>query len=128
MAIIRTSGTNLFDRCVRVDRRVGASDGMGGQLNDFVTVIERYWVAIFPPQHQPRQREDAGEAASQLHSAIGDPNRNGRTIMVGDRFIDEKNNETYIVEGPIRPRRSSPLNALHRYELRLIKDGEPVRS
>ena len=122
MAIIRTAKSQLPDRFVRVDRRTGQSDGMGGQLNDFVTIIARYAITIFPPQHQPRTREDAGEAANQLHEAMADPNRNGRTIMVGDRMIDEKNNERWVVEGPILPPGKCPYNAMRHFTLRLIKD------
>ena len=40
MGIIRTAKSQLPERFVRVDRRIGTSDGMGGQLNDFVTVQE----------------------------------------------------------------------------------------
>ena len=128
MSIIRTARSRLPDRFVRVDRRVGTSDDMGGQLNDVVTIIARYAITIFPPQHQPRTREDAGEAANQLHEAMADPNRNGRTIMVGDRMIDEKNNERWVVEGVVRPRRSCPYSAMHRFTLRLIKDQPGVVS
>jgi hypothetical protein len=125
--MIRTSRTLLRDRVVRVDRRLRISDGLGGEVDSFVTIIERYWCTIWPPHHQARLRQELGEIANQSHFAMADPSRNGRTIMVGDRFIDEKNNERYEVLGVERPR-GNPYNRLHRFPLRLVKDGERAGS
>jgi hypothetical protein len=123
MAITRTSGSQLQDRVVEVQRRFRLLDGVGGEVDAFKLVIPRYWLTIFPPQHQARLRAELGEQASQLHFAIANPARNGKTIMIGDRFFDRKNNEIYDVESVERPA-GSAHNAMHRFQLRIIKDGQ----
>ncbi len=123
MSFIRTSGSQLQDRVVEVQRRFRLHDGVGGEVDSFTTIIQRYWVTIFPPQHQARLRAELGEEASQLHFAIANPARNGKTIMIGDRLLDRKNNEIYDVESVERPT-GSPHNAMHRFQLRIIKDGQ----
>jgi hypothetical protein len=126
VGILRTSRSLLMDRTVRVERRLPLSDGIGGTVADFVTIIDRYWLTIMPTQHQARDREELGEVADQTHFGMADPSRNGRTIMVGDRFVDEINNECYLVRGVIRPPKIvGAYNAMHRFELTIVKDWCP---
>jgi hypothetical protein len=122
MPIVHGHGTMLYNRAVRVDRRRVRDDGAHGTIPSFATILDRYWVAIYPAQHQPRDREELGEVADQSHNAIGPPTRNGVTVMVGDRFIDEVNNNVFEVKGVERPRPGSPYAAGHRYTLRQLRD------
>ncbi|MDX1388208.1 MAG: hypothetical protein R3344_03410 [Acidobacteriota bacterium] len=127
MAFQRTSRTLLAERVVRVDRRIRMDDGAYGTVARYQTIIQRYWCTIYPAHHQERRREDLGEAPTgnlQTHFAIADPSRNGQSIMVGDRFIDEVNNITYEVLGAERPRHHSPYSAMHRYALLVCSDPQ----
>lgn len=128
MAFVRTSRSLLKDRVVRVDRRRRIDDGMGGRLGEYHTIIPQLWCSIFPAHHQPRAREELGEVAEQRHFGIADPSRNGTSIMVGDRWVDTRNNECYLVEGVERPRPGSSYNAMHRFHLRVEKDCPPEAS
>lgn len=94
---------------------------MGGSIDQYATIIPRYWCTIWPPQHQQRLRQELGEVADQTHTALADPSRNGQTIMIGDRFTDEKNNECYEVLGVERPQ-GIAYNRMHRFPLRIVKD------
>lgn len=102
---------------------------MGGAVDAFATIIPRFHVSIFPYQHQERRADiDPGEAdVSQTRSAIGNPQRNGVTIMIGDRFIDEVNNETYDVVEVDRPK-ARPYQRLHLFTLRIIRDAPAAGS
>ena len=120
--------TMLYNRTIRVDRRANMDDGAYGTVSRWNTILDRYWVAIYPAQHQPRAREELGEVATQQHNAIGPPTRNGVTIMIGDRFIDEVNNDVFQVDGVERPHRGSPYTAGHKYTLTLLRDIEVTQS
>jgi len=122
----RTSKSLLPDRVVRVDRRLRIDDGMGGTYPKHQTIIQRYHVRLWPEQHQRRERVELGEQeAIQDYRAVADPTRNGKTVMIGDRFFDQKNNECYDVVAVKRPRPGLAYSALIHYELRLVKDGCP---
>lgn len=123
MPVGRTSKSLLFDRFVRVDRRGTNYDGVGGTFQTWTEIISRYWVRIFPDHHQERRKQELGEIALETtHGAVGNRSWNGATIMIGDRFIDEKNNETYDVVGVIRPMARLPYSHVYRYVLRIVKD------
>lgn len=129
MSFIRTSRSRLADRVVRVDRRRPVDDGMGGEVDSFTTIIPRLWLAIYPAQHQERRRSELGEQPlSATHIGLADTTRNGATIMVGDRFVDEKNNEWYDVLGVPRPQHKSPHQAMTQFTLRNVKDGHLQQS
>jgi hypothetical protein len=122
----RTSKSLLPDRVVRVDRRLRIDDGMGGTYPKHQTIIQRYHVRLWPEQHQRRERVELGEQeAIQDYRAVADPTRNGKTVMIGDRFFDQKNNECYDVVAVKRPRPGLAYSAMIHYELRLVKDGCP---
>jgi len=123
----RTSRSRLYDRVVRVDRNNPVDDGLGGGVDSFTTIIEQLCVTIYPPQHQERRRAELGsQELNATHFAISDPALNGRTIMISDRFVDEKNNQSWDVLAVERPR-ASPYAAVNRYVLRMLNDhGEVV--
>ena len=124
MALTRTSRSRLFDRVVRVERRHRNKEFMGGSYAEFETIIPRYHVRLFPDTHRRRQREEAGEilADPQAFRALGNPSHNGRTIMYGDRFIDDKNHQCYAVVGVWRPKGKAGWSLTNQYELRIIED------
>ena len=123
MPIIRTNRSRLFDRTVRVERRRRLNDGMYGAVPSYSTLIDRFFCSIFPYQHQERRAIDIGEAdVTQTRNAIGNPQRNGVTIMIGDRFVDDTNNETYDVLAVVRPK-GHPYNAMHSFVLRIVRDA-----
>jgi hypothetical protein len=107
-----------------VDRRIRHRDGIGGSAETWSTIVPRYWVRIWPDHHDPRNRIETGEVPDEpTHSAIGARTINGITVMVGDRFIDEGDNEIYDVLGVRRPRPSSSYTmGLVRYTLRQVRD------
>jgi hypothetical protein len=99
---------------------------MGGTYPKHQTIIQRYHVRLWPEQHQRRERVELGEQeAIQDYRAVADPTRNGKTVMIGDRFFDQKNNECYDVVAVKRPRPGLAYSAMIHYELRLVKDGCP---
>jgi hypothetical protein len=115
----------LMDRPVCVARRQRIGDGMGGTFQRYDPIIERYWVRIYPDHHQNRVASELGERAKETtHRAIGYPATNGKTIMVGDRFFDAKNNLVYDVTMVHRPRRGSSYNAMHQFSLVIVTDDE----
>ena len=123
MGIISTSRTRLLSRTVCVQRRLIRDDGTYGTYQDYQTVVPRYWVHIYPAQHQERRTREVGEAAlDSTHRAIGQPYVNGRHIMIGDRFYDIKNNETYDIVGVDRFYHRSPNSSMHQFTLRIVKD------
>jgi hypothetical protein len=124
VGIIRTSRTLLTKDRVRVDRRIRHRDGIGGSFETWSTIIPRYWVRLWPDHHDPRHRIETGEVPDEpTHSAVGARTLNGITVMVGDRFIDEGDNEIYDVLGVRRPRATSTYNVgLVRYTLRQVRD------
>lgn len=119
----RTSRSLLFDRTVRVDRRTKTHDGIGGTFQQWQTIISAYPVRLYPDHHQTRIKQEQGEAMEDTQfSAIAYPTRNGRTIAIGDRFLDLKNNETYDVVAVVRPKFRLPYNAMWQFRLRAVKD------
>jgi hypothetical protein len=127
MGIITTNKTQLLDRTVCVQRRLVRNDGMGGTYQDWQTLVQRYWVRIYPEHHQERGIHELGEhAVDSTHRALGQPVINGHSLMTGDRFYDLKNNETYDILGLIRPRGRHPQSAMHQFVLRVVKDDGVV--
>jgi hypothetical protein len=125
----RTSKSLLRDRPVRVFRQERINDGAGGTYLDFTLIIERYWVRIAPDQHTLRTRMEAGDQEAQnRYLAIADPSHNGKTIRVGDRFFDPRNNQCYDVVAVRRPRPGLAYGAMVTFELRIVKDGCPETS
>lgn len=97
---------------------------MYGTIPGYTTIIGRYWIRIYPQHHPERERIELGEAAIQTtHGAVADRTQNGRSIMVGDRMVDELNSMTYDVVEASRPRGQSSYNLMVRYGLRLLSDG-----
>jgi hypothetical protein len=125
VGIVRTSASRLTTQRIRVYRRNRNDDGMSGSYQTWTSIVARYWVHLWPAQHQPRGRQELGEIADTTHHAIGDRTTNGMSIMVGDLFHDEVNNECYDVRGVVRPGHGSTRNAMIRYHLRIVKDGCP---
>jgi hypothetical protein len=122
----RTSRSFLLDRVVRVDRRTKTYDGVGGTFQQWQTIIVAYGVHLYLDEHQTRIKQEQGEALEDTQfSAVAFPTRNGRTIAIGDRFLDLKNNETYDVVAVNRPRFRHPLNAMWQFRLRKVKDQRP---
>jgi len=124
MALTRTSRSRLFDRVVRVERRHRNRDFMGGSFADYETIIPRYHVRLWPDTHRRRQREETGEvlADPQAFRALGNPSHNGRTIMYGDRFVDDKNHQCYKVVSVWRPKGRAGWSLTNQFELRIIED------
>lgn len=123
MGLIHSSSTRLLDRTVCVQRRLVRDDGMGGTYQDWQAIHQDYWVRIYPDHHQPRTPRELGETADNpTHRAVGQPSINGRSIMVGDRFYDTRNNETYDIVGVIRPPYQLPYGAMHQFVCRIVKD------
>lgn len=125
----RTSKSLLRDRHVRVYRQERINDGAGGTYLDFTLIIERYWVRITPDQHTLRNRVEPGDQeAKNAYRAVADPSHNGKTIRVGDRFHDVRNNQCYDVVAVRRPRPGLSYGVMVTFELRIVKDGcqEPV--
>lgn len=125
MGVSRTSRSRLTtQRWVRVERRSEIYDGMYGTLPTFSTIIERYWLRIYPQQHPQRSRVELGESPDNTtHAAVADLTQNGRTVMVGDRFVDTVNSMTYDVVEVRRPKGGSSYNLMVRYGLVLLSDG-----
>lgn len=125
MGVSRTSRSRLTtQQWVRVERRSEIYDGMYGTLPQFATIIERYWLRIYPQQHPARSRIELGEGADNTtHAAVADLTQNGRTVMVGDRFVDTVNSMTYDVVEVTRPKGRSSYNLMVRYGLVLLSDG-----
>lgn len=122
----RTSRSLLRDRHVRVYRQEKINDGMGGTYLDFTLIIERYWCRIAPDQHTLRRRVELGDQeASNSYIAIADPTHNGKTVRVGDRFHDTRNNQCYDIVAVRRPRPGLSYGAMVTFELRIVKDGCP---
>jgi hypothetical protein len=123
MPINYAAPTMLLDRDVCVARRARIGDGMGGTFQEYLPIIPRYCVRIYPDHHQRRRAVELGERANETtHRAIGHPATNGKTIMIGDRFFDSKNNLVYDVVEVHRSRHASPYNAMHQFSLTIVTD------
>lgn len=124
----RVSRSRLYDRVVRVDRNRPVDDGLGGAVDSYTTIIPSYCVTIYPPQHQERRRAELGQQPlGATHFATADPSLNGKTIMIGDRFVDEENNQSWDVLAVERPQ-AHVYAAVHRFVLRLVTDEGRVES
>lgn len=127
-SIVRTSHSLLRNRAVRVERNLVPEDGMGGAIDSFTTIVEQFWVRIWPAQHQERRETETGQnETSHTHFGVGEPSVNGRTIMINDRFVDEVNNQSWDIVAIERPRGEMPYNAMHRFVLRMATDDEIIR-
>lgn len=124
MGVLATGRSQLTNQVVQVQRRRTVRDQMGGVSERFETIVPRYWVRLLPYQHSERERIEPGEqAVDGSHVALGARTLNGMTVMVGDRFYDEANNELYHVKGVRRPIAISSYNVgMVRYKLQIIKD------
>ena len=124
-SIVRTSHSQLRNRSVRVDRNLSPEDGMGGAIDSYTTIIDQFWVRIWPSQHQERRETETGQTeVSHTHFGVGEPSVNGRTIRISDRFVDETNQQSWDVLAVERPRGDMPYNAMHRFVLRMATDDE----
>jgi len=121
MGVIKTSRSRLFNRVVRVDRMTQLSDGMGGMMESWSTLIDRYHVYIYPAEHGVVRQKETGLLAEVRRRALGDRAMNGRSIMIGDRFVDRSTNEYFKVLGVIRPQHGVAYR-MTTYELAKMDD------
>lgn len=121
----RTSSSRVFDRVVRVDRERLAHDGLGGDIVSYTVLMERYWIHLYPGQRKERDRTEPGRTSDRVHEAIGPKPRELFEVKIGDRFVDEKANEFYLVRQVLPGRGESGYSsgAIH-YVLHEIRDGE----
>jgi hypothetical protein len=128
--VTRTSSTSIYDRVIRVGRRLRNRDHVGGTYATYDTIIERYHVRLFPDTHRRRERQEVGEILSepQAFRAYADPTHNGKSIMIGDRFFDDKNRQCYDVVGAWRPRGQSSYSQMLHFELRIVEDCPELRA
>src|SRR6188474_735040 len=108
-------------------RRRGLRDLSG--MDDDHSAVRRPTLAGLEPEGPARRPRgtDRGLGPDRLQ-AIGDPARNGRTIRVGDRFVDLVNNRCYDVIAVVRNRGRSPYSAMHQFELRRVEVDVPYDS
>jgi hypothetical protein len=103
---------------------------MGGTYAEYQTIIQKYKVRLQPDTHRRRERQETGEILSDPRAwrAYANPTLNGKTVMIGDRFYDEKNNQCYDVVAVQKPRGKLAHSAFIQYDLRIIEDcpGEAV--
>lgn len=126
MGVIQTSRSRLLSQTVRVDRRLRRHDGSGGSYEEWSTVIARYFLRIYPDHSQERLREETGELptrAKTTHKAIANRSFNGKSVMVGDRFIDELNNQVYDVTEVVRSQARLAYGQTVQYALRIVLDA-----
>lgn len=127
MAMIRTSRSLLMDRAVCVQRRLIREDGVGGTYQDYTVIIPKYWTRIYPDHHQLRIRHELGELPKNAtHRAIAEPSTNGKTIKVGDRVYDYKNNLIYDVVEVARPAHKLHYGAMTQFSLIIVQDDSPT--
>lgn len=126
MGVLQTSKSRLLSQTVRVDRRLRQHDGMGGTYQEWQTVIVRYFLRIYPDHSQERLREEPGELPTRpkaSHRAIANRSFNGKSVMIGDRFIDEAENQTYDIVEVVRSKARLAYGQTVQYRLRIVQDA-----
>jgi hypothetical protein len=123
MGVVQTSKSRLLTQPVRVDRRLRRHDGMGGTYQEWETVIQRYFCRIYPDHSQKRARAEEGETPSTTHRAIANRSFNGKSVMIGDRFIDGANNYVYDVVQVVRGEAKLAYGQVVQYGLKLVLDA-----